>query len=129
MKKSLILALCLSSSSVFAFINEVECTVKNGNQEVFLEIEQPFPTSSVFKRALMTVTQDGAEKEFNYSVTSRRSMGFRSITYNGGGINLEIDLWPDNSPRWGRNYRSTLRSIDLQGPSISNVECNFPNAF
>lgn len=129
MKKSLVLALCLMSSSVFAFINEVECTAKQNNKEIFFEIEQPFPTGSVFKRALLTVTEDGADKEFNYTVTSRRSMGFNSITYTGGGIHLDVDMWPDSTPRWGRNYRATLRSSDLQNANLSNVECNFPNAF
>lgn len=129
MKKSLLLALCLMSSSVFASFNEVECTVTHNNQEIFLEIEQSFPSSSVFKRALMTVTEAGAEKEFNYTVIARRSAGFNTIQYSGGGIRLEVNTWPDNTPRWGRNYRSTLVSSDLQNTNISNVECQFPNAF
>ena len=129
MKKSMALALCLLSSSAFAFINEVECTATQGTKEVMLEIEQPFPASSIFKQALMTVTENGEEKEFNYSVVSRRSGGINTLQYSGGGIRLEVDLWPDNSPRWGRNYRSTLSSSDLGNRSISNVECNFPNAF
>lgn len=129
MKKSMILALCLMSTSVFASFNEVECTVTQGTKEIFLEIEQSFPPSSVFKRALLTVTEAGADKEFNYTVTARRSGGFNTIQYTGGGIRLEVNTWPDNSPRWGRNYRSTLTSSDLANTTISNVDCTFPNAF
>lgn len=129
MKKSIALALCLLSSSAFAFINEVECTVVQGSRGVLLEIEQPFPANSVFKQALMTVIENGAEKEFNYSVVSRRSGGMNRLQYTGGGIRLEVDLWPDTTPRWGRNYRSTLSSSDLGNGSISNVDCQFPNAF
>jgi hypothetical protein len=129
MKKSIALALCLLSSSAFAFINEVECTATQGTKEIFLEIERPFPSSSIFKQALITVTENGAEKEYNYAVVARRGGGINKLQYTGGGIRLEVDLWPDNSPRWGRNYRSTLISSDLGNSTISNVDCNFPNAF
>ena len=129
MKNSMILALCLMSTSVFANFNEVECTVTRNNQEIFLEIEQSFPPSSVFKRAVMTVTEAGAEKEFNYSVMARVSRGFNTISYTGGGLRLEVNTWPDNTPRWGRYYRSTLSSSDLGNANIPNVECFFPNAF
>ena len=129
MKKSLLLALCLMSSSVFANFNEVECKVTRNDQEIFLEIEQSFPPSSSFKNAVMTVTEAGADKVYNYTVMARRSMGFNRIQYTGGGLRLEVDTWPDNQPRWGRYYRSTLVSSDLQNATISNVECFFPNAF
>jgi hypothetical protein len=72
---------------------------------------------------------NGDERGFNYFVTSRGSNSFNRVTYFGSGLFLEIDLWPDNRPQWGRNYRSTLRATDIQNPEIQNVNCTFPNAF
>lgn len=128
MKTSMALLLCLLSSSVFAFVNEVECTGTYGTKEIDLLVEQPFPSSSVFKRAVMTVSDNGVESEFNYTLTSRFSSGFNTVTYTGGSLRLEVNIWPDNRPQWGKRYRSTLNSSDVTNATISNLYCNFPNA-
>lgn len=121
--------LALMSFSAFASWNEVECEGKLGTKEVYLEIEQPFPQGSAFTRATLTVTEEGQEKEFYYTVSARRSGGFRNIRYWGAGLDLDVDFWPDNAPRWGRNYRSTLRTSDVDNRASINVECRYPNAF
>jgi len=129
--KSLVLTfIMILSSSAFASFNEVECEVSTATSSLFLEVEQPFPTSSVFKRATLTSTDtSGVETNFNYTLTTRGSRGFNRLTYSGAGLNLEVDLWPDQRPQWGRNYRSTLRATDIGNNEIQNVNCTFPNAF
>ena len=129
--KSLVLTfIMILSSSAFASFNEVECEVSTATSSLFLEVEQPFPTSSVFKRATLTSTDtSGVETYFNYTLTTRGSRGFNRLTYSGAGLNLEVDLWPDQRPQWGRNYRSTLRATDIGNNEIQNVNCIFPNAF
>lgn len=129
MKKFIATALCMLSFSAMASFNDVECSATTNGKEVYLEIESAFPPSSVFRRALLTVTENGADKESYYTVTSRYSRGFNSLSFSGAGLRLEIDTWPDSQPRWGRDYRATLNATETGAATISNVVCRFPNAF
>lgn len=128
MKKTLTLALSLISLSAFANFNEVECTGKIENKTVTLEIEQPFPQDSYFREVTLNVEADGTVEDFQYSVTARRNRGFNHIVYQGGGFFLDLDLWPDNQPRWGRTYRAQLRTQDLGNGSMATLDCQFPFA-
>jgi hypothetical protein len=128
MKNLLICALTLFSFSALAFINEVECEWRHNEKFITADVERPFPANSTFKRMLVNVQNDNVAERFSYSVTSRRLNGFNEIQYLGGGVRLVVDLWPDNIPRWGRHYRGTLQSSDIQSSSISGFNCRFPNA-
>ena len=116
------------SASAFANFNEVECDGKSEDKEFTLEVEQPFPYGSYFRRAQLTVTEDGAESSEDYTVTVQAMRGFPTIRYNGAGLRLEVDFWPDQAPRWGRTYRGSLYS-SLLGREVRNLDCRFPNAF
>lgn len=129
MKLTFTVFFALLSSLSFASFNEVECEGKFDNKEIYFEVERPFPTTSVFKRAQLTVTEEGTQKVFDYTLTSRRNVGFNEINYIGGGVRLEVNTWPDNIPRWGRDYRGTLRAYDIGNDYIRNLTCRFPNAF
>jgi hypothetical protein len=128
MKRLLICALALFSFSSLAFINEVECEWRQNEKFITADVERPFPANSAFKRMLVNVQNDNASETFSYSVTSRGLNGFNEIQYLGGAVRLVVDLWPDNIPRWGRVYRGTLQSTDIQNSSISGFDCRFPNA-
>jgi hypothetical protein len=128
MKSLLICFLLLFSISAFAFINEVECEWRKNGKFITADVEMPFPTSSTFKRMLVNAQNDNNTERFYYSVTSRRMNGFNEIQYLGGRVRLIVDLWPDNIPRWGRIYRGTFQSIDLQNSAIPGFDCRFPNA-
>jgi hypothetical protein len=127
MKMLIMIALLLVSVPSFASFNEVECRGYSGSKNVYLEIEQSFPTNNVFKRMLLSLHSNGTQENFQYTVTSRRYNGFNNITYHDVGLRLEVDLWPDANPRWGRYYRAILQSSAL-GNGIANLECQFPNA-
>jgi hypothetical protein len=130
MKSVVLTFILVISSNAFASFNEVECEVKTATSELFLEVEQPFPANSVFKRATLTSTDaNGVDTSFNYTLTTRGTRGFNTLTYSGAGLNLEVDLWPDQRPQWGRNYRSILRATEVGNSEIRNVNCTFPNAF
>lgn len=128
MKYTLLAILALTSFNSFAFINEVECELVSSDQNILLEVEQAFPRTSVFRQATLTVTANGTQNEFNYTVTARRTMGFNQIQYMGAGLRLEVDHWPDQIPRWGRTYRGTMTSSDYNNQTVSNLQCTFPNA-
>jgi len=128
MKLILSVLVLFSTFSAFASWNEVECEGKIDQKIVRVEVEQPFPNGSYFKRASLTITENGAENSFNYTVTSRMTRGFNQIRYTAGGLDLEVDFWPDQVPRWGRTYKGSLRSSELNNQYIRGLTCRFPNA-
>ncbi len=129
MKHFLTAAIFLLSFSAFAQFNEVECEGKTDGKDFVFEVEEPFPSNMVFKSAKLIVNEaNNEESVFDYNVTSRRTRGFNYITYTGGGVRLEVDLWPDSSPRWASTYRSVINSSDLANKNIT-VSCRFPNIF
>lgn len=118
----------LFSFSALASWNEVECEGKIDQKTLEVEIEQPFPNSSSFKRATLTIVENGAENSFNYTVHTRMTRGFNDIRYTAAGLDLEVSYWPDQYPRWGRTYKGTLRSSKLNNQYIQGLKCHFPNA-
>ena len=128
MKLMTTIAFFLISISAFAGFNEIECQGNSGVANVYLEIEQPFPTNNVFKRMMLAVSSNGTQQNFQYTVSSRRYNGFNTILYQGGALRLEVDLWPDTNPRWGRSYRAALNSSDLNNGAAAVLNCQFPNA-
>ncbi len=129
MKLTLLIAMMIFSLSSFAAWNEVECDGRTDGKFLRMEVEQAFPNGSWFQRATLAVTENGAQQVFDYTVSSRGMGGFNRVLYSAPGVNLEVDFWPDQQPRWGRMYRGTLRSRDLGNSSFQTVSCRFPNAF
>ena len=128
MKMSLIMVFLMFSLSALAAFNEVECTGATPGKVITLEIEQPFPADSAFKRGTLTITENGADTTSNFTVSTRVNGGFNEIRYWAGGLTLEVNFWPDQRPRWARKYDSKLRSSDLGNETIK-LTCEFPNAF
>ncbi|MBA2405265.1 MAG: hypothetical protein H0V66_10880 [Bdellovibrionales bacterium] len=128
MKKTLTFTLFLLSASALASFNELECDGRSENKNVYLEIEQSFPSSNVFKRMLLSVSGESGQENHHYTVSSNRFSSFRRVQYQGSGIRLEVDLWPDTQPQWGRNYRAVLNSPDLNHGKAAVLDCQFPNA-
>jgi hypothetical protein len=128
MKKTLLIILFLSSFSAFASFNEVECEGSAGVQRIFVEIEQPFPTTSSFRHVQVTVLANNTQENYSNVVNLNRYNGFSIINYQGAGFRLSLDLWPDGQPRWGRIYSASLISSDINGGIASTLYCKFPNA-
>ncbi len=120
MKITLTLLSLLFCLSAFASFNEVECEGKVQEKVVSIEVEQAFPRGSYFKQARLAVDQDN----YFYTVTTRAT-SFGRIDYVGGGLRLEIDLWPDQNPRWGQTYKARLSSSDLGNQSSEKLSCTF----
>jgi hypothetical protein len=128
MKFIAFISMFIFSLSASAAWNELECTGRFEGKHIRLEIEESFPNGSYFKRAELTVLQDGSEQTYHYTV-SRRSMGMNRIDYSSAGLRIEVDLWPDQTPRWGRSYRGSLLSSVLGNKYIRGFNCQFPNAW
>lgn len=129
MKFFLTALIALSSISAFASWNEVECSGKIDNKEIFVEVEQPFPAGSDFRNAIVNVTEDGNTTSTRTNVHLRRPTNFNTIRYWGGNLDLEVDIWPDRAPRWGRDYRGMARISSLSNQYIRGLNCRFPNAY
>lgn len=127
MKYILTLTIYLFSVTSYASFNEIECEGTSGSKNIILEIEQPFPANGVFKRVNLTISTESDQEDFKYTATTSR-FDLRNIIYQGSGLRLEVDLWPDNDPRWGRNYSAILNSPDLNQGSGAFINCQFPNA-
>ncbi len=129
MKKILILGLASLSLNALAYIPEVECESRVDGKILFVEIEQPFPSSSHFRQAKTTLIVDGKGSVEEFSVTARMPRGFKEVNYIGSGLNMTVNLWPDSIPRWGRTYRATIYSSNVLGNQrLNDIKCRFPFA-
>lgn len=122
--KTLIFLLAFVSTSAFASFNDFECNFQGDNGErIVVEIERSH--SPGMKRINVTVTGNGSVDQFNYFASARLD-NMNRIEYFGGGLDLEIDLWPDHRPQYGRNYRSEFRSFDVNnGRTFYNIYCQY----
>lgn len=124
MKFFLFLCLTLTSFTALA-INEVECYGFNSEGErVDLEIEMGWG-GSIRDSRLTTYPQNEAP-EFNfYQVYNTRPQNRRMLFTGVNGYRLEVDLFPDTTPRWGRTYNSYF---SVSASSYRGVYCRFPQA-
>jgi hypothetical protein len=125
MTKLLFLLLLIFSFNAQAYINEVECSGNHQTKEITLEIERPFPSGSSMRNAMLAIVEDGELQTHRYHVFVPFGRSTNRLTYNGAGLRLEVDLWPDSSPRWGRTYRSTVTSSEI-GRKTVPLNCRFP---
>lgn len=124
MKKLMSISLSLISLNAFSFTREFRCDFadQNGNA-VTVEAVRDFP-GSVFR----TLELRTDEEFFRYNAQTRTVRGFNTLEYWAGSTRLEIDLFPDRVPQWGRWYRSTFTSPDLnEGHRFRDIECQFIN--
>lgn len=124
-KMAIVLGL-ISASSVQANINDFECEFNtDAGQMVELEVERPFGSTSM-RDATMTVSSNDEFEVFNYYVNTRYTRSFNRLRFSGANFDLEVNLWPDQKPQWGRTYRSEFRSWDLEdGRNYYNVSCRY----
>lgn len=120
--KTLIFMLTFISTSAFASINDFECDFQGENGEaIFVQVERSFGPG--MKRITVDVTSETTADNFDYFTTARLN-NMNKIEYFGAGLDLVIDLWPDNRPQYGFNYSSEFRSFDVNnGYSFYNINC------
>ena len=115
-----IFTLCFSLSS-FAFINDVECDgYNNDGQRMRVEIERSFGGGMRGARTIVYGARGTNPVETQYRIFQARKFGSRLEYLGDSGFRLEIDLFPDQAPRWGWTYRSRL--------GMNSLNCRFPNA-
>lgn len=123
--KVLILNFLLFFSMTAFAINEVECYGFNSDGErVDLEIETGWG-GSVRDSKLVTYPQNSAPESTFYQVYNSRPQNRRILFTGVNGYRLEIDLFPDAVPRWGRTYNS---HFSVAGSSYNGMNCRFPQA-
>lgn len=117
--------LTLMSTCVFASFNDFECDFRTqDNNSVSVEIERSFGGSQ--SRMNLRIDSDNNQEEYSYLVFARFNRSFNEIEFLGSGNRLEIDLWPDQVPRWGRRYRARFSSMDLENNRyFRNIDCTY----
>jgi hypothetical protein len=120
MKIIFFVIMALVSFSASAAFTEVECTGQANTGIVNVSVDEGFPPGS-FRRATVSCTNENRA----FFVSSRGSFGNR-VRYEGAGLQLEVDFWPDTRPQWGRTYRATFDSSDMNIP-FTQMWCRFPN--
>jgi hypothetical protein len=116
-----ILAIVFSANS-FAFNNEVECqgVLINGEQ-IHIEIERSLGGGLRDGRVTIFGARGTNPRQTRHLIYQARRFGYM-IQYTGDfGFNLQVDIFPDQFPRWARYYRG---SFNLE----RNLTCRFPNA-
>ncbi len=111
------------SSSTFAGFSEVECSGRDGMNNIVAAVEEGFQQS--FRRAYVRQESPTGTELRNFTVMSRGAFGSR-VRYEGAGFQLEVDFWPDVRPQWARTYRGTFNSQDMNIP-FTMLWCRFPN--
>ncbi len=123
MKLILAALVSLLSLSAFAAFTEVECTGRNGQQDITAVVEEGFAGS--FRRAAVRVQSPEVNEIKNFTVIGRGAFGNR-VRYEGAGFDLEVDFWPDVRPQWARTYRGNFSSTEMNVP-FTMLWCRFPN--
>jgi hypothetical protein len=127
MKTLLALLTLTFGLSSHAAWNELECEGRiPGGKDVRIEVEQPFPYGSYFKRANLTLADEGSEKTYNFTVSTRVILS--RVEYIAAGLKVDVSFWPDQKPRWGRIYQGTMMAGILENQYIQHLNCRFPNA-
>jgi hypothetical protein len=122
--KILLLIMSLSTMA-FASFNDFECEFNaRDGEKVRVEIERSFGGSQ--SKMNVIIGDFNSNQRFDYWVSRRFNRGFNELEFFGAGVRLEIDLWPDNVPRWGRTYRADFNSWDIDNNlSYYNINCRY----
>jgi hypothetical protein len=110
------------SFSSLAYMSEVECEgVTRAGDRMIVEVERSFGGSLRSARSIVYGERGTNPVETLYRVYQIRKFGPYQLQYLGDvGFRLEVDLFPDQAPRWNWLYRARLGQETLN--------CRFPYA-
>lgn len=122
--KALLISLILLPLGAQASLNDFECsfTAYDGS-DVLVEVQRSTMVGS--KRIDVTVNSDEGIQRHQFFAFASINNATRRLEYRGGGIDLEIDLWPDARPRYGRTYRSEFQSYEVDNGRFNNIYCRY----
>jgi hypothetical protein len=129
MKIIFLIAMMMYSLSAFSARNEVECHGQTINAIFSVNIEQSFPPGSYFKRAQLTVIENGTPQTDYFEVSGRVMPGQGRVTYMADEFKIQVDLWPDWRPHWSSTYVGSLLGSAFGNHYVQRLYCRFPNAF
>lgn len=124
MKIPALLVFILTLASARASFNEFECEFRTREgSAVVIEVERALGRSA-YRDVVMTVSEDRGFKSYYYRVSP--SYVFNDVRYWGDGFELNIDLWPDRDPWYGRSYQSRLINWDIsRSGNQYNIQCRY----
>lgn len=126
MKLLSFIAAAIFSVSAYA-INDFVCQFETREGTgVTIEVERAIGNPRAGRRVEMSVQRDDNVQVYNYFATPRFDRAFKRITFQSAGMDLEINTWPDTWPRWGFDYRSNIRTWDIdEGVNYYQLNCRY----
>lgn len=122
--KMFILSLALLGSVTAQAFTEVECSGRNGADNIQVVVDSGFGPNS-WRNATVVVRNAEGGQNHRFSVLARGGFGNR-VNYQAAGFDLEVDFWPDARPQWARTYRGTFQGSQQSIP-FTMMWCRFPN--
>lgn len=121
--KILTISLFFLTFGAQASLNDFECNFNTiDGARVLVEVERSRLSS---KRVEVTVDSEDGIERFQYFTMARFDRARMQLELFGGGINLDIDMWPDARPRFGRNYRSRFNAYDVDNGRYHSIYCRY----
>lgn len=112
--------------SAFA-MTEVECTGRQQGTDVRIDIQGRY-NQGYFKDATLWTKTNGTITTTRHSLNYRAPWGgLNRAEYSSAKLRVEVDLWPDPAPRWGRTYFGTAWVSALARTPV-RLQCRFPFA-
>ena len=121
MKFLAILLIASSASAAWAFPNEVQCDgLTREGARARVEVERSF--GGGMRDALVTVygARGTNPSQTRYHVYQTRRWGQQLEYWGSAGFRLEVDLFGEQRPQWGRSYFGRLNGM-------RTLRCRFMN--
>lgn len=126
MKLILCLILLSLSSASFGII-EVECQGSDGMGGTLIVSVDGVFSRTTFKPTLLVHRKPSATKTYNYTLNFYPvSTSAPRAFYQGAGLTVDVDLWPDLRPRWGKTYFGRVTAEAFGNRTVLGVPCRFP---
>ena len=123
MKMPIILPLLFFTWTAHATFNEFECKFNTRSSGlVEIEIDRAVEPDSMRTATLLV----NRERPREFQVTGKYNKTTRKMSFWGQNFDLEIQIWPHISPKFGRTYRADFKTNVLpEGPNFLNVTCRY----
>jgi hypothetical protein len=130
MNKLLLLAFFILFSNLsFAYINDIECESRfsDQNYDFRINVIRPMSQGPWRQTEVQTFLKGQLIRTDFFHLTFFNNQGFNNIRFWGQGVDLEIDLWPDRVPQFGRYYSARFSNVTiLSNKPFTNIDCRFP---
>jgi hypothetical protein len=130
MKKLILLTIVsLFSHLSFAYMNDIECESRftDQNYDFRINVVRPMSPGPWRQTEVQTFLNGHLVRTDFFNLTFFNNQGFNNLRFWGQGVDLQIDLWPDRVPQFGRYYSARFSNVSiLSNKPFTSIDCRFP---